>query len=253
VSPRLTSPKGAGRHEVAIPSKARDRALPYTFAAVGLALLANASLAAGPEVALDIGHYLEEPGVISASGVTEFELNRKLASAVAARLAGDGVQARLIGADGQHASLGARTREARGTRLFASIHHDSTRARFQPVRDPRFAGFSLWVSRKNRDADASIGCAERVVDKLIEAGFTPSHYHADPELGEGRPVIDWQRGIFARDALAVLNTAHSPAILIEVGVVVNPEEEARLRQPEVFSAQVAAIAEGIRICLRDQR
>lgn len=224
-----------------------------TFAAVGLALLATVGLAAGPEVALDIGHYLEEPGVISASGITEFELNKRLAEAVARRLDEGGVPVRVIGADGKHHSLTARTREAMGTRLFASIHHDSTRAKFQPVRDPRFAGFSLWVSRKNRDADASIGCASHVADKLIEAGFTPSHYHADPELGEGRPVIDWQRGIFARDALAVLNTAHSPAILIEAGVVVNPEEEARLRQPEVFSAQAAAIAEGLKICLREQR
>jgi N-acetylmuramoyl-L-alanine amidase len=211
------------------------------------------SLAAGPQVAIDIGHYLDEPGVISASGVTEFELNKRMAEEVARLLDEGGVPARLIGADGQHASLGARTREARGTRLFASIHHDSTRARFQPVRDPRFAGFSLWVSRKNRDADASIACAGHVADKLIDAGFKPSHYHADPVFGEGRPVIDMQRGIFARDALAVLNSARSPAILIEAGVVVNPEEEARLRQPEVFSAQVAAIAAGLRICLQEQR
>jgi N-acetylmuramoyl-L-alanine amidase len=216
-------------------------------------LSACSSLAAGPEVAIDVGHYLDEPGVISASGVTEFELNRRLAEAVVNVLAESGVPARLIGADGQHVSLGARTREARGTRLFASIHHDSTRAKFQPVRDPRFAGFSLWVSRKNRDSDASITCAGHVADKLIDAGFKPSHYHADPVLGEGRPVIDLQRGIFARDALAVLNSAHSPAILIEAGVVVNPEEEARLREPEVFSAQVAAIAAGLRTCLQDPR
>lgn len=31
VSPRLTSPKGAGRHEVAVPSNARDGAKPHTF------------------------------------------------------------------------------------------------------------------------------------------------------------------------------------------------------------------------------
>jgi N-acetylmuramoyl-L-alanine amidase len=219
--------------------------------AAGLALLANAAFAAGPELALDIGHYLDEPGVISASGVTEFELNKRLAEEVARLLDAGGLPVRVIGADGKHDSLTARTREANGARLFASIHHDSTRAKFQPVRDPRFAGFSLWVSRKNRDADASIACAGHIADKLIEAGFTPSHYHADPELGEGRPVVDWQRGIFARDALAVLNTARSPAILIEAGVVVNPEEEARLRQPEVFKAQAEAIAAGLRNCLRE--
>jgi N-acetylmuramoyl-L-alanine amidase len=221
--------------------------------AAWIALPAGACLAAGFDVALDIGHYIDEPGVISASGVSEFELNRRLARAVADILVEGGVRVRLIGADGQHASLTARTREAYGARLFASIHHDSTRAKFQPVRDPRFAGFSLWVSRKNRAADASIACAAQVADQLIEAGFVPSHYHADPDIGEGRPVIDWQRGIFARDALAVLNTAHGPAVLIEAGVVVNAAEEARLREPAVFHRQAAAIAAGLRACLQDGR
>jgi N-acetylmuramoyl-L-alanine amidase len=225
---------------------------PYLLAAWFM-LPACLGQAAEPEIAIDVGHYLDEPGVISASGVSEFELNRRLAEAVANALAESGVQARLIGTDGQHASLTARTAEARGTRLFASIHHDSTRAKFQPIRDPRFAGFSIWVSRKNRATAASIACAGQVADRLIAAGFTPSHYHADPILGEGRPVIDWQRGIFARDALAVLNTAHSPAILIEAGVVVNPSEEARLREPEVFRAQAAAIAAGLRACPLGER
>lgn len=218
--------------------------------AAWVALQACTGMAAGPEVAIDVGHYLDKPGVISASGVPEFELNRRLAQAVADVLADSGVQARLIGADGQHASLTVRTREARGARLFVSIHHDSTREKFLPIRDARFAGFSLWVSRQNRAPAASVACAGHVADRLIGAGFAPSHYHADPMLGEGRPVIDWQRGIFARDALAVLNTAHSPAILIEAGVVVNAAEEARLRDPEVFRSQAAAIAAGLRACLR---
>jgi N-acetylmuramoyl-L-alanine amidase len=217
--------------------------------ATWVALQACTSMAAGPEVAIDVGHYLEKPGVISASGVSEFELNRTLAQAVADVLVDSGVRVRLVGADGQHDSLTARTREARGARLFVSIHHDSTREKFLPIRDPRFAGFSLWVSRQNRASAASIACAGHVADQLIEAGFAPSHYHADPVLGEGRPVIDWQRGIFARDALAVLKTAYSPAILIEAGVVVNAAEEAHLRNPEVFRNQAAAIAAGLRACL----
>jgi N-acetylmuramoyl-L-alanine amidase len=220
------------------------------LAAACIVLFSCAATAAEPEVALDIGHYLEEPGVISASGVPEFELNRRLARAVAESLGRRGVTSRLIGEAGQHSSLAARTRDARGTRLLVSIHHDSTREKFLPVRDPRFAGFSLWVSQKNRTADASIACARHVFDRLVVAGFTPSHYHADPVYGEGRPVVDWERGIFARDALAVLNSARSPAILIEAGVVVNPAEEARLREPAVFQRQADAIALGVQTCLQ---
>ena len=36
VPPRLTSPQGAGRHEVAVPSKARDGATLHTFSGIGL-------------------------------------------------------------------------------------------------------------------------------------------------------------------------------------------------------------------------
>ncbi|MBL8490369.1 MAG: N-acetylmuramoyl-L-alanine amidase, partial [Rhodocyclaceae bacterium] len=143
-------------------------------------------------------------------------------------------------------------REAAGTRLFVSIHHDSVRERFLPVRDPQFAGYSLWVSRGNRDYRASALCAGQVADRLLAAGFSPSRYHADPVLGEARPVIDGRRGIFARDALAVLNSARSPAILVEAGVVVNPVEEAWLAHPEVRLAQAEAIAAGIRDCIEFQ-
>jgi hypothetical protein len=45
VSRRLTSPKGAGRHEVAVPSKARDRAKLYTFPVAAALLLAAAGSA----------------------------------------------------------------------------------------------------------------------------------------------------------------------------------------------------------------
>jgi len=46
---RLTSPKGAGRHEVAVPSKARDRAKLYTFCiTAGIMLAASCSAWAEP-------------------------------------------------------------------------------------------------------------------------------------------------------------------------------------------------------------
>lgn len=214
-----------------------------------LAFPVAAHAAPGPDVAIDVGHYRQEPGAISAGGVSEFELNRQLALSLAEALRSGGAGVRVIGADGEHASLTARVVEAAGARLLVSIHHDSVRRRFLPARDPRFAGFSLWVSRRNRHSDASIACAALLADRLTAAGFTPSHYHADPVIGEGRPVIDDGRGIFARDALAVLSAARSPAVLVEAGVIVNPVEEARLRQPEVFRAEVAALAAGVQACL----
>lgn len=238
------------------PAERGDRLALRRFRSLFLRVVPAAAIAAAPawsaEVAVDVGHYLEKPGVTSASGIPEFELNRRLALSVAEMLADGGLGVRVIGADGLSESLAARTGEAAGTRLFVSIHHDSVRERFLPVRDPQFAGYSLWVSRGNRDYRTSARCAERVADRLLAAGFSPSRYHADPVLGEARPVIDERRGIFARDALAVLNSARSPAILVEAGVVVNPVEEAWLARPEVRLAQAKAIAAGILDCVTSQ-
>ncbi|MBL8459781.1 MAG: N-acetylmuramoyl-L-alanine amidase, partial [Zoogloea sp.] len=52
-------------------------------------------IAAATVVAIDVGHYLERPGAISAYGVTEFEYNHALAAVLAARLASDGAPVRL--------------------------------------------------------------------------------------------------------------------------------------------------------------
>jgi N-acetylmuramoyl-L-alanine amidase len=91
-----------------------------------------------------------------------------------------------------------------------------------------------------------------IADQLLQAGFQPSHYHADPVLGENRPVVDWQRGIFTNNNLLVLATARGAAVLVEAGVIVNPAEEAWLADPAVVASQSAAIAAGLRQCVIGQ-
>lgn len=223
---------------------------------VVLALLVIASrsgVLCAADIAIDIGHDLVNPGCTSASGIVELEFNRRLAKAVVAEVESNGQTTHLLNEDGRTESLVARTAMAAKDRLFVSIHHDSTQAKFQPVTDSRFAGFSIWVSRKNRHYAASVECARKVGDGLLEAGFRPSHYHADRIYGENRPVIDWDRGIFARDELVVLKTARTPALLVEGGVIVNPAEETHLSKPETLSTQAKAIAVGLSKCLPDTR
>src|SRR6185503_15896195 len=79
------------------------------------------------EVAVDVGHYAAEPGVISASGVPEFEYNLALALEVKADLEKKNLKVRLIGERGDYAVLHHRTRDAQGADLFVSIHHDSVK------------------------------------------------------------------------------------------------------------------------------
>lgn len=213
-----------------------------------LGLSLSTSIQAAPFVAIDVGHSTAKPGSRSAAGIPEFFYNKQLALAVIERLAASGVGAKLINGDGTVISLPARTMQARGAALFVSIHHDSVQPQFFPVVDQRFSGFSVWVSRKNIAYAASVHCALRVANHLLAAGFVPSQYHADQIPGENRPVIDAAHGIFANDDLVVLKTAQSPALLIEAGVIVNPRDEAQLRDPEVAKRQSTAIAVAIQGC-----
>ncbi|MDA8109709.1 MAG: N-acetylmuramoyl-L-alanine amidase [Betaproteobacteria bacterium] len=222
-----------------------------------LALLAGAAW--GKEVAVDVGHYLAEPGAISARGVPEFQYNLHLAAAVKAALVRAGFVVRMIGERGDYSELGARTRAARGADFFLSIHHDSAKARLLKTwtyqgraehYGDRFSGFSLFISHENPYPQASLACAAAIGARLRAAGFHPSRYHADPVLGEGRPFADEKNGVHWFDHLAVARSATMPAALLEAGVIVNRAEELRLREPRVERRIARAVAQGLRSCLR---
>jgi N-acetylmuramoyl-L-alanine amidase len=198
---------------------------------------------------LDVGHYNEEPGVISASGRPEFEYNLELASEVRANLRKTGFKVRMIGERGDYAVLHYRTRDAAGAELFLSIHHDSVRLSQMPNAH-QFAGFSLFVSRRNPQADKSLACASAVGSEMRAAGFTPSRYHADPVLGEDRPFADEENGVHFYDNLAVAHTARMPSVLVEAGVIVNAAEDSRMRDPKIRARIARAIAGGVAKCLR---
>jgi N-acetylmuramoyl-L-alanine amidase len=210
--------------------------------------MAIAFSAVAKEVAVDVGHYAAEPGVISASGRPEFEYNRDLALEVKAELEQLHLNVRLIGERGDYAALQHRTRDARGADLFVSIHHDSVQERLLPQAE-RFAGFSLFISRQNPKLAASLACASAIGAKLRGAGFTPSRYHADPVLGESRPFADEANGVHYYDNLAVARSAAMASLLVEAGVIVNREEERRMRDPRVRGRIAAAVAGGVRDCL----
>ena len=203
-------------------------------------------------VAVDVGHYAAEPGVISASGVPEFEYNLALALEVKTELEKLRLQVRLVGEKGDYAVLYHRTRDARGADLFVSIHHDSVQERLLPQAD-RFSGFSLFISKLNPDVKKSLACASAIGAGLRGAGFVPSRYHADPVLGESRPFADEANGVHYYDNLAVARGASMPSVLVEAGVIVNRDEDGRMRDPEVRHRIAGAIAAGVRNCLAKEQ
>ena len=216
-------------------------------------------MAFAANIAVDVGHYLGKPGVISARGVTEFEYNRQLALEVAEASRRAGHRMLLIGDDGLAENLGARAPRAAGMDLFVSIHHDSVQPRFLSswesegetyLYSDQFAGFSLFVSRLNAHTERSLKCASAIGAALRAAGFTPSRYHADPIVGENRPFADEANGVHYFDNLAVLKTASIPALLFEAGVIVNRDEELRMRNPAVRKRIVESVVAGTGACLQ---
>jgi N-acetylmuramoyl-L-alanine amidase len=218
-----------------------------------------AASAAGPLVAVDVGHYEAEPGATSARGRPELEFNRELAAEIALALEARGLGVRVIGANGDMAVLSRRTAAARDAQLFISVHHDSVQPHYleewehdgEPRKfSDRFAGFSLFVSRRNPEVERSLRCAAAVGGELRATGFQPSLYHAEPIPGESKPFADRGNGVHYYDNLVVLHTASQPAVLLEAGVIVNRAEELALREPATQRRIAAAVVAGVERCLR---
>lgn len=221
-------------------------------------LLAFAPTAGAASVAIDVGHYHEKPGAISARGVAEFHYNLQLAQEIEAALRRAGHKTLLIGEDGRAEDLGSRAPRANGMDLFISIHHDSVQPRFIDTWEyegetrnysDRYSGFSLFVSRLHPDVEASLKCASAIGAALRQSGFIASRYHADPIPGENRPFADEENGVHYFDNLVVLRTAAIPALLFEAGVIVNRGEELRLRDPAIRGKMALAIAAAVGKCV----
>src|SRR5574343_579257 len=138
------------------------------FAVFALFFGFTATATAAPEVALDVGHDLRNPGAVSARGRNEYDFNREFAGVLAPLLRERGLAVREINFDGRIANLIARPRAAEGSNFFLSIHHDSIseswllpwvwegigRTHTEVKR-----GFGIFVSSHNTDLAGSLRCA----------------------------------------------------------------------------------------------
>ena len=196
---------------------------------------------------------------MSARGVPEFEYNLQLAREIEEALRQAGHRTLLIGEDGTAASLARRAPLAKGMDLFISVHHDSVQPRYPRgvgrrrrqrwyAPDP-FAGFSALRLPAEPALRGEPECASAIGAALRQAGFTPSRYHADPVMGENRPFADEANGVHYFDNLAVLKTARIPALLFEAGVIVNRDEEMRLREPASRKRITESIVAALGSCL----
>jgi N-acetylmuramoyl-L-alanine amidase len=210
------------------------------------------------KVMLDAGHTPEQPGATSARGKPEYEFNLELASKVAHDLEtlGFAVNLPIIHGIGPQ-QLANRITIAKNysPSLFLSIHHDSVQPSFlrkwtfagqTNYYSDEFSGFSIFVSTLSAKFPESLTFAQILADELIKSGLSPSLHHAMKIAGEGRKLLDAQRGIYENAQLAVLKEALFPAVLLEVGIIVNRSDEISLQTANIQAGISQAITQAVK-------
>jgi len=212
-----------------------------------------------PVVIIDPGHTDKMPGAVSITGKYEVAYNDNLVAMISKALTGAGFNAVLTRNPNQEITLDERAGMANSHHALAmlSIHHDSA----QPVhlesielngkktyqtRKP-ISGYSIFVSKKNQEFERSFMFAGLLGKELIKLGRKPTLHHAEPIPGEGRPLLDAELGIYQYDDLVVLKQTRIPAVLLEIGVIVDRSDEgyvtSREHQESIVNAIVAAFQE----------
>ncbi len=221
-------------------------------AAVALAAAGRAG-AVGSLVMLDPGHTAGTPGATSVRGTVEVDYNDAFVALLAPRLVRAGFRVEVTRRPGEELDLEARgaRASAAGAWLLLSIHHDSAQEQLlereerggrEAVRATRpIRGFSLFVSGLNPRYPASLRAAEALGRRLLALGRAPTLHHAEPIPGEGRPLVDRRLGIYRFDELKVLREATCPAVLLELGVLVDEVDEAYVSDPLRRGAMADAI------------
>ncbi len=196
-------------------------------------------------IALDSGHHPTQQGALGVKGVYEVIYNDKLTAQIAEALKNAGFSVILTRTPIQTISLDERARIANTNNadLFIAIHHDSAQqpylkknklhseiTAYETIKS--ISGYSLFVSMKNPDFERSFQFAQILGEKMLKLGRPPSLHHAENIEGENRHLLNQTLGIYQFDDLIVLKKTLMPAILLEIGVIVDKNDEAYVSNQE---------------------
>jgi N-acetylmuramoyl-L-alanine amidase len=148
--------------------------------------------------------------------------------------------------------------------VFISIHHDSTSAE-QQINDPTLCdhqggknlkedfknkyqiGYNIFINNteSSKRKENSLLLAENIGKQLRALGRVPSNYHRYPiDACKSCYPVNAKIGVWHED-LAVLRNTNMPAILIEVGNIVDPNDE-KIINTEAFRKQFShALKQGL--------
>ncbi|UDF34134.1 UNVERIFIED_ORG: N-acetylmuramoyl-L-alanine amidase [Shinella sp. XGS7] len=216
-------------------------------------------------IALDPGHGGEDPGAIGPSGLREKDVVLAVALKLRDRLNSNPNIRVMMTRDGDFfVPLHERVRKARRVQadLFVSIHADAfitPQARGASVFALSQGGASStaarWMADKENRADlvggvntVAVKDAEvmrAMLDMSTAAQIKDSLKLGSEVLGQIGKVGRLHKKAVEQAGFAVLKAPDVPSILVETAFISNPEEEAKLRDPEYQTQLVEALATGI--------
>ncbi|TDP74901.1 N-acetylmuramoyl-L-alanine amidase [Roseateles toxinivorans] len=215
-------------------------------------------------IALDPGHGGEDPGAVGPSGLKEKDVVLAVALQLRDKLNAMPNMRVMMTRDADFfVPLHERVRKARRVQadLFVSIHADAfftPKARgasvFALSDGAATSTAARWMANRENAADMVGGVNVAVKDATVlralldmstTAQIKDSLKLGNEVLGQISKVGRMHKGQVEQAGFAVLKAPDVPSILVETAFISNPEEEAKLRDPEFQQQLVQALATGI--------
>ncbi len=215
-------------------------------------------------VAIDPGHGGEDPGASGPSGLREKDVVLQVALQLRDRInALTNMRAMLTRDSDFFVPLHERVKKAQRVQadLFVSIHADAfitPQARgasvFALSQGGATSAAARWMANRENAADAIGGVNIKAKDAAVlramldmstTAQIRDSLKLGGEVLGQIGRVGKLHKGSVEQAGFAVLKAPDTPSILVESAFISNPEEEAKLRDPQYQAQLVHALAIGI--------
>lgn len=227
------------------------------FAALALSI---APTIYAQNIAIDVGHFNAKPGAISAFGETELMYNQMMAVNLKEAFSIAGFKTKLNGIDGNLSRFSERVRLGSNSDFFLSIHHDSVQEYdltpwqvngTQQRYTTKANGFSVFVSETAPHYKKSLYCARSIANSLIDAGFKPNFYHHFNNPKGNFQLLYKDISVYNFNKLAVLKNNPVPAILLEAGVILSPQEAMAFKDNNHRTKFAVATTKGLAKCLAE--
>lgn len=217
-------------------------------------------------VALDPGHGGEDPGAVGRGGLKEKDVVLSVALQLRDRLnAQPGMRAFLTRDADYFVPLAERVKKARRVQadLFVSIHADAfitPAARgasvFALSQGAATSTAARWIANKENAADVvggvnvkagnDVNVLRTLLDMSTTAQIKDSLRVGHEVLGQLDRVGRLHKPRVEQAGFAVLKAPDIPSILVETAFISNPDEEAKLADPEYRKQLVEALTTGIK-------